>query len=86
MHILCYIPDGKILPHLGFQSNVLPRPLTDLNARVGFCTSSPQQGVKFQLRYKPKLGRGIFINVPYKIPDGKVLAHLGFESNVSPGL
>ena len=27
---------------LGFQSKVLPGPLTDLNAWVGFCTSSPQ--------------------------------------------
>jgi len=38
--------DGKVLPHLGFKSKVLPGPLTDLSALVGFCTSSPQQCVK----------------------------------------
>ena len=40
------IPNGKVLVHLGFKSNVLPGPLTDLSACshcVGFCTSSPQQ-------------------------------------------
>jgi hypothetical protein len=37
--------------HLGFKSKVLPGPLTDVSAWVGFCTSSPQQGVKFQLWY-----------------------------------
>jgi hypothetical protein len=41
-----YIKDGKVLDHLGFQSKVFPGPLTDLSAWVGFCTSSPQQGVK----------------------------------------
>jgi hypothetical protein len=29
----------------------LPGPLTDASAWVGFCTSSPQQGVKYQLWY-----------------------------------
>jgi hypothetical protein len=36
-----YIKDGKVLDHLGFQSKVFPRPLNDLSAWVGFCTSSP---------------------------------------------
>jgi hypothetical protein len=49
MHILCYIPDGKVLAHLGFESNVLLRTLTDLSARICFGTSCPQQGVKFQI-------------------------------------
>jgi hypothetical protein len=44
-----YIKDGKVLDHLGLKSKVLPGPLTDLSAWVGFCTSSPQQGVKYQL-------------------------------------
>ena len=44
-----YINDGKVLAHLGFQSKVLSEPLTDLSVWVGFCTSSPQQGVKYQL-------------------------------------
>jgi hypothetical protein len=44
-----YIKDGKVLAHLGFQSKELSGPLTDLSAWVGFCTSSPQQGVKYQL-------------------------------------
>jgi hypothetical protein len=44
-----YIKDGKVLAHLGCQSKVFPVPLADLSAWVGFCTSSPQQGVKYQL-------------------------------------
>jgi hypothetical protein len=44
-----YIKDGKVLAHLGFQSKVLSEPFTDLSACVGFCTSSAQQGVKYQL-------------------------------------
>jgi hypothetical protein len=44
-----YIKDGKLLDHLGFQSKVLLGPLTDRSAWVGFCTSSPQQDVKYQL-------------------------------------
>ena len=43
-----YIKDGKVLGNLEFKSKVLPGPLTDLSACVGFCTSSPQQGVKYQ--------------------------------------
>jgi hypothetical protein len=43
-----YIKDGKVLVHLGYQSKVFSGPLTDLSAWVGFCTSSPQQGVKYQ--------------------------------------
>jgi hypothetical protein len=46
-----YIKDGKVLDHLGCQSKVLPGPFTDLSAWVGFCTSSPQQGVKYQHWY-----------------------------------
>jgi len=33
--------DDKVLFHLEFKSKVLPRPLTDLSAWVGLCTSSP---------------------------------------------
>jgi hypothetical protein len=44
-----YIKDGKVFAHLRCQSKVFPRPLTDLSAWGGFCTSSPQQGVKYQL-------------------------------------
>ena len=32
--------NGKVLAHLGFNSNVFPGPLTDVSACVGFCTSS----------------------------------------------
>jgi hypothetical protein len=45
------IKDGKVLDHLEIRSKVLPGPSTDLSAWVGFCTSSPQQGVKYQLWY-----------------------------------
>jgi hypothetical protein len=44
-----YIKDGKVLDHLGIMSKVLPGTLTDLSACVGFRTSIPQQGVKYQL-------------------------------------
>jgi hypothetical protein len=40
-----YIKDGKVLDHLGLKIKVLPGPLTDLSAWVGFCTSNPQQDV-----------------------------------------
>jgi hypothetical protein len=46
-----YIKDGKVLAHLGIQSKIWPWPLTDLSAWVGFCISSPQQGVKYQIWY-----------------------------------
>jgi hypothetical protein len=42
-----YIKDGKVLAHLWLTSKVLPGLLTDLSAWVGFCTSSPQQDVKY---------------------------------------
>jgi hypothetical protein len=37
--------------HFSFQSKVLFWLLSDWSAWVGFCTSSPQQGVKYQLWY-----------------------------------
>jgi hypothetical protein len=43
------LKDGKVLAHLGLQSKVFPGPFTDGSAWVDFCTSSPQQGVKYQL-------------------------------------
>ena len=44
-----YIKDGKVLAHLELKSKVFPRSLTDLSSWVGFCTSSPQQAVKYHL-------------------------------------
>jgi len=41
--------NNKVLAHLRFELKVFPGSLTDLSAWVGFCTSSPQQGVKYQL-------------------------------------
>ena len=41
------IPNGKVLAHLGFKSG-------HLSAWVGFCTSNPQQGVRYQLWYAVK--------------------------------
>ena len=41
--------DGKVIAPLGFKSKVLRGSLTDLSAWVGFCTSSSQQVVKYQL-------------------------------------
>jgi hypothetical protein len=37
---------------LGIKSKVLPGPLADLSVWVGFCTSSPQLGVKYQHNIK----------------------------------
>ena len=66
------LKDGRVLVHLGFRLKILPMPLTDLNAWVVFCTSSPQQCVKYQLWYlKNKLRRGISINIPWKLYYGR---------------
>ena len=83
-----YIKDGKFLDHLGFKSKVFPGPLTDLIAWVGFCTSSPQQGVKYQLWYViffMEGGGSLWISHEKYIKDGKVLDHLGLNSKVFPG-
>jgi hypothetical protein len=48
------ISNGKVLAHLGIKSKVLPGPLTDLSAWVGFWTSIPEQGVKYHLWVKEK--------------------------------
>jgi len=77
------IPDSKVLAHMGFNSKVFSMPLTDLSFWEDFCTSSPQQGVKCQLRLKNKL-RGVSLNISWNIQDGKVLAHLGFKTKVLP--
>jgi hypothetical protein len=63
------------------MSKVLTGPLTDISVWVGFCTSIPQQGVKFQIRY---WGLGP-INSFCAIPNGNVFAHLGFKSKVLHG-
>ena len=63
-----YIKDGKVFAHLGFKSKVVSGPLTDVRAWVGFCTSSPQQGVKYQLCYLNFFcGRRVSINIPWTI-------------------
>ena len=41
--------ENKVLDHLEFISKVLPGHLTHLSALVVFCTSTSQQGVKYQL-------------------------------------
>jgi hypothetical protein len=57
---------------LGFQSKVFPGNLTDLSAWVGFCASSPQQGVKYQLWYLNfVLWRRVSVNIPWKIYQGR---------------
>jgi hypothetical protein len=52
--------DGIVLFHLELKSKILLGPSTDLSAWVGFCTSSPQQGVKYQLWYLDFLGWGLY--------------------------
>ena len=54
--------------HLENKSKVLSGSLTDISACVGFCTSSQQEGVKYQLWYlKKKLWSGVSINNPWTI-------------------
>ena len=78
--------DGKVLSHLGFMSNVLSGPLTDLSTWVGFCTSSPQQNIKYQLWYFYFFfGGTILISEEKLATDGKVLSHPRIRSNVLPG-
>ena len=55
INIPCNISNGKVLAHMGFKSKVLPGLFTALSLCVGFCTSSSQQCIKCQLRYR---GRG----------------------------
>ena len=78
---------AKFLTTWGFQSKIFPGPLTDLSAWVGFCTSSPQQGVKYQHWYLILFygGGSLLISHEKYIKDGKVLAHLGCQSQVLPG-
>ena len=55
---------------------------------MGFCTSSPQQGVKYQLSYFIIFfmeGGSLLISDEKYIKDGKVLDHLGLKSKVFPG-
>ena len=55
------IPNGKVLAHLGFRSKVVPGPWTDICAWVGFCTSSPQQGVNYHL--KRQVGKNFAVGI-----------------------
>jgi hypothetical protein len=83
-----YIKDGKVLNHLEFKSKVLPGPLTDISAWVGFCTSSPQQGVKYQLYYYYFFMEGGLYKYPMKniIKTAKFLTTWGLSQRYCPGL
>ena len=77
------IPNGKVLAHLRFKWKILPEPLTDLRARMVFCTSSPQQGFKYHDIWKIICGKGVCVcsmHIPWQILSSKDLAHLGFKS------
>jgi hypothetical protein len=66
------------------MSKVLPVPLTELIAWVGFCTSRPQQGVKYQLWYLDFFGGHPIYN-PWKIDKGwQSSSHLRLKSKVLP--
>ena len=68
LNIPLKIPDGTVIAHLVIKSKVLSRPLTDLGAWVGLCTSTPPQGVKCQLRLKQKIWwwcGGVSLNIPW---------------------
>jgi hypothetical protein len=74
-----YIKDSKVLAHLGFRSKVLSWPFIDLSAWVGFCTSSPQQDVKYQLWYL-KFEKIIVEGGLYKYPMNNILKTAKFLS------
>jgi hypothetical protein len=78
---------AKFLPTWAFNQKVLAVPLTNWSTWVGFCTSSPQQGVKYQLWYlKFCLWRGSLLIFHEKyIKESKVLTHLGLQSKVLAG-
>ena len=59
----------------------IDRPLTNLRASVGFCTSSPHQGVRYQLPFLEVDSN----NISCKILNDKVLVHLECKSKVFPG-
>jgi hypothetical protein len=77
--------DGIVSSYLEFRSNDLHVPLTDLSALVEFCTSSPQQGVKYQLWYFDFFGETLYISHGKMTKDGKVLSHSGFRWKVLHG-
>ena len=58
--------DGNVLSHLGFELKVWHGSLTDLSNCVGFCTSSPHQGVTYQLDIRIL---GDPINIQWKITE-----------------
>ena len=69
-----YIKDGKVLAHLGFQSDFL---------HVKFTTGCHISTLIFELFF---LWRRVSINIPYKyIKDGKILTHMGLMSKALPG-
>jgi hypothetical protein len=70
--------------HLEFKSKILPRPLTDLASWVGFCTSGPQQGVKYQHWY---LDLGVLYEYPMKYSQwtAKFLPNWGLDQRYCPG-
>jgi hypothetical protein len=77
--------DSKVLSHLGLRSKVLSGLLTDLNTWVGVCTSSSQQGLKYQHLYFDFLGG------PYKYPlknwqrTAKFFLTWGLDQRYCPG-
>ena len=77
--------DGKVLSQLGLRSNILSRPLTDSSGFWGYCTSSLQQGVKYQLDIWIVIGGTVYISHEKLATDGKVLSHFEIRWKVLPG-
>ena len=84
MYIPWRISNGKVLAHLGFKSKVLHWTFNWLKCLVGILHLKPTAGCYIStliFRFVFVLG-GYSIYIPWKIPNGKVLAHLGFKSKV----
>jgi hypothetical protein len=67
------------------NSKVFPGPFTDLSACLGFCTSIPQQGVKYQLWYlKKKIMEGSLYKYSMKniLRTAKFLPTFGYFKGI----
>ena len=76
--------DGKVLSHLGFNSKVLPRPLTTLSDWV-ILHLKPSALCHISILIFGFGGRGIWISHEILPKHGKVLSNLGVNSKVLPG-
>ena len=72
---------------MGFTSKLLPGPLTDFGAWMGFCTSSPLQGVKYTSWDIWIFFGGVLLKSNEKFPkDGNDFSHWDLDQRFFTGL